>query len=56
MKIILSYPDMGKEAEKEIVDWIKQIIASPIKSSPLKYVIDVEVTHDLVTVVEEDGG
>ncbi len=53
MKVILHYPDMGKEAEKEIVDWICQIIASPVRDSPLKYVEDVEVHHDLVEVVEE---
>ena len=54
MKIILTYPDLGKEAEAEIVDWIHQIIKNPVKPSPLKYVKNVEVQLDLITMVKEE--
>ena len=43
MKIILTYPDLGEETEKEIVDWLRQIIKDPVKPSPLKYVEKLEV-------------
>ena len=46
MKIILTYPPLGEEAEKEIVDWLRQIISDPIKPSPLKYVEKLEVFHE----------
>ena len=46
MKIILTYPDLGEETEKEIVDWLRQIISDPVKPSPLKYVEKLEVFHE----------
>jgi len=47
MIIKLIYPDLGKETEDEIIDWMKAIIKNPSLDryvySPLKYVEDFEV-------------
>jgi len=37
MKIILIYPDLGKQTEDEIVDWIKEFIKDKSRPSPLRY-------------------
>ena len=45
MKIILTFPDLGPESERCIVEWINGIIADkdPENISPLRYVENVEV-------------
>ncbi len=46
MKIILTYPELGSETEKIIIDWMEAWIEDVKQSkvsSPLRYVEEIEV-------------
>lgn len=45
MKIILTYPDLGEESEKCLIEWLQEQIddKSHDNSSPLRYVDKLEV-------------
>ncbi len=43
MKIILIYPDLSEETEKEIINWMQTLIDNHVGSYPLNYVDRMEV-------------
>ena len=45
MKIILTYPNLGEEAEECLIEWLQQKVddKSPDNPSPLRYVEKLEV-------------
>ena len=45
MKIILTYPDLGEESEKCLIEWLQEKIEdkSPLNTFPLRYVDRLEV-------------
>ncbi len=45
MKIILTYPDLGEEANQCLLEWLQEKIddKSPLNGSPLRYVDTMEV-------------
>ena len=47
MKIILTFPDLGEESERCIIEWINNIVADKDVEnlSPLRYVEKVEVIN-----------